>query len=375
MAETEAPTFMEQVEASSTPAVGRNAAEVTPAVRSTEAGPLLLGFDFGTSWTAVMSNRGHKELIRSVVGYPRDMIGIKLLGAPFVVGKKAFDMRSYVDLRSPLRDGVLQEYVERDLEVARDFVGHVIGTIAPEPDTEVCAIFGAPGRASDASKDLLLQVFQEFVDVAQVISEPFLVAYGQGRLVNGMVIDIGAGTVDICALKGAMPGRNSQVTVNRAGNFIDGRLEAAILETYPDVQINTHMARALKEEHGFIGLPDGQVVANLRADGKPISYDITELIRSSIETLMPSIIEGIEMLIQTYPPEDQVDMLRHILVAGGGSRIKGIDKYIAGKLKDYGDVVVSLVDDPTYALCAGALALARELPPRHWDQLGSVTDY
>ncbi len=29
-----------------------------------EAGPLLLGFDFGTSWTAVMSNRGHREVIR-----------------------------------------------------------------------------------------------------------------------------------------------------------------------------------------------------------------------------------------------------------------------------------------------------------------------
>ena len=122
--------------------------------------PLLLGFDFGTSWTAVMSNRGHKELIRSVVGYPRDMIGVKLLGAPYVVGQEAYDKRSFVDLRNPLKDGVIREYVERDLEVARNLVSHVIESLSPEPDDEVCVMVGVPARASNTSKDLLSQVFE-----------------------------------------------------------------------------------------------------------------------------------------------------------------------------------------------------------------------
>ena len=139
-----------------------------------QSGPLLIGFDFGTSWTAVATNRGHKELIRSVVGYPKDMIGIKLLGEPFVVGEKAFEMRSYVDLRSPLKDGVLREYIERDVEVARHFVGHVIANLMPDGNEEVCVMVGVPARASNTRKDLMLKVFKEFTDVAQVISEPFL---------------------------------------------------------------------------------------------------------------------------------------------------------------------------------------------------------
>ena len=46
---------------------------------------------------------------------------------------------------------------------------------------------------------------------------------------------------------------------------------------------------------------------------------------------------------------------------------------IAAALRDYGDVRVRSVGDPAYAVCAGALKLAMELPPRYWEQLGGVT--
>ena len=268
-------------------------------------GPLLVGFDLGTSWTEVMTNRGHSERIRSVVGYPKDMIGIKLLGEPFVVGENAFEMRSYVELRSPLKDGVLREFIERDIEVARNFVGHVIGNLDRDGDAEICVIVGVPARASNNNKDLMLKIFQEFADEVQVISEPFLVAYSQGTLVNCLVIDIGAGTVDICALKGAMPGEKSQVTVNRAGNFVDQKLEALIVETYPGVQTNPYIVSKLKEEHSYVGQPNGQIIADFRADGKPVSYDITEAVGAACEMLLPGITEGVERLIQTVSPEDQ----------------------------------------------------------------------
>ena len=337
---------------------------------------LLIGFDFGTSWTVVMSNRGHKERIRSVVGYPRDMIGVKLLGAPYLVGDAAFEKRSFVDLRAPLKDGVIREYVERDLEVARHLVSHVIESLSPRPDDEVCVIVGSPARATNTSKDLLAQIFQEVVDEVQVLSEPFLVAYGYDSLVNNLVIDIGAGTIDLCALKGAMPGQNSQVTVNKAGNFVDEQLEALITEVYPDVQMNTHVARAIKEKSGYVGDAPSQITADLRANGRPVSYDVTQMVGQACEMLIPGIIEGIDQLIQSCPPEDQAEMLRNILVAGGGSRIIGIDTYIQAALVDYyGDVGVKCVDDPVYAVAKGALKLATELPPRYWEKLGNVTDY
>ncbi len=348
---------------------------VTDEVDAGPGGPLLVGFDLGTSWTAVMTNRDHKKRIRTVVGYPRDMIGMKLLGEPFVVGEKPFDMRSYVDLRSPLKDGVLREYVERDVEVARDFVGHVIGNLNPGGDEEICLIVGVPARASNTNKDVIVKDFQEFTEVVQVISEPFLVAYSQGTLVNCLVIDIGAGTVDVCALKGAVPGKKSQVTMSRGGNFVDEMLEAMIVETYPGVQVNRYIVCKLKEEHSYVGQPDEQIIADLRVDGKPVSYDITEAVGVACEMLLPGIMEGVERLIQAVSPEDQETMLRNIYLAGGGSQIKGIDQFIADALSDYGNVGVTRVTDPDYAVAKGALKLASELPPQYWEQLGSVADY
>ena len=47
-----------------------------------DAGRVLLGVDLGTSRTAVMSSRGAKKMVPSVVGYPTDLIGVKLLGRP-----------------------------------------------------------------------------------------------------------------------------------------------------------------------------------------------------------------------------------------------------------------------------------------------------
>jgi rod shape-determining protein MreB len=354
-----------------------NAEEITgKIIEESDGAPLLVGFDFGTLWTTIMSSRGHKKLIRSVVGYPRDIIGVKLLGAPFVVGEAAFEKRSFVDLRSPLHDGVIQEYVERDLEVARNFVSHVIETMSPGPDEEVCVIVGVPARATNNNKDMLLQVFEEVVDEVQVVSEPFLVAYGQNTLVNNLVIDIGAGTIDLCALKGAMPGQNSQVTLTKAGDFVDEQLELMITEVYPDVQMNTHVARRIKEESGYVGDAPSRIIADLRANGRPVSYDITELVGNACELMMGEIIEGVDLLIRNCPPEDQEEMLQNILLAGGGSQIRGISEFLEGILKaEYGDVRVKCVDDSVYAVCTGGLKLAMELPPKYWEKLGSVTDY
>ena len=333
---------------------------------------LLLGIDLGTSRTAVMSSRGEKHMVRSVVGYPRDLIGVKLLGSPYVVGQEALDKRSYLDIRYPLEDGVLREYSERDIEVARHLLSHVIEVAKPKPNEEICAIIGVPARASGANKSLLLNIAQEMMDMALVISEPFMVAYGQGKLVNALVIDIGAGTVDLSALKGTLPEAEDQATLTRAGNFVDERLMALIEERYPEVQINTHVTCAIKEENSFVGDNGKSIKVELRADGKPGTYDVTDQVQAACESLVPEIIETAENLIRSFPPEHQSDVLKNIVMAGGGSRIKGLASFIAEKLSTFGEVQVTTVADSTFDGSAGALKLAQELPPDYWDQLGDL---
>ena len=333
---------------------------------------LFLGIDLGTSHTAVTTSRGKKLLLKSVVGYPRDVIGLKLLGRPFVVGDEAYEMRSYLELRYPLQDGVLSELSDRDLQVARHLLTHIISQTDAAEEDEILAVIGVPARASGGNKALLLKMAQEVVDTALVVSEPFMVAYGLDKLVNSIVIDIGAGTTDLCALKGTVPMPEDQVTLTKAGNYIDERLQNALIEKYPDLQINANVARSVKEAFSFVGTAPAPAIAEFRANGKPVQCDVTECVKVASESIMQDIIESIETLLPSFQPEYQKSVLKNIVVAGGGSRIRGIASYIEEKLRPYGEATVTCVGDPTFDGSRGALRLAEELPPQYWSQLGDV---
>ena len=333
---------------------------------------LLLGIDLGTARTAVMSNRKHKGLFQSVVGYPRDIIGVKLLNRTQVIGSEAIEKRSFLDLYYPLEDGVLKEASDKDLEAASELLKHAIEQAEPRAGEKICGIIGVPARASVSNKGQLLKITEGLMDVSMVVSEPFMVAYGLSKLTNAMIVDVGAGTIDICAMQGTVPQADSQLSVLKGGNYIDELLESAIRDAYSGVQIDANLARILKERHAFVGAPPEEVVAPLRVNGKPADLDITEAIRVTCETIVPDIVENIKKLILVYSPENQEETLSNIILAGGGSRIRGLGAMIEHHLQDYGNVHVTMVADSDYSGAHGALKLAMELPPEYWSQIGEM---
>ncbi|HIJ21609.1 MAG: hypothetical protein HON68_09765 [Gammaproteobacteria bacterium] len=332
---------------------------------------LLIGIDLGTSRTSIMTDRGMKTMIDSVVGYPKDLIGVKLLGATHVVGSEALE-RHYLNHYFPLEDGVIKETGDRDQEVAKELIRHVVSLADPQPGDRVCGIVGVPARASAFNKDVLLELARDVMDVAMVISEPFMVAYGQDVLLNSIVIDIGAGTVDLCALKGKVPDDEDQVTLIKAGNFIDNLLMESIQMRYPNVQINLRIARAIKEQYAFVGKAEEAVMVTMRENGKPVTVDVTEELELACNAVIPDIVEQIEHLVTGFDPEDQETVLANIIVAGGGSRIRNLNKVISESLTEYGTVVVNCVEGADYAGCLGGLKLASDLPPDYWDHVGEM---
>ena len=335
------------------------------------ASQLLLGIDFGTSRTAVASSRGYKNITRSIVGYPKDIIGIKFLGKAQVFGDEALKNRSALTLYHPLEDGVVREASEKDYNAALELLKHVVNEAKQGEETPVSGIIGVPSRASIMNKELLLKIAHEVMDTALVVSEPFMVAYQMNKLNNCIVVDIGAGTVDICGVKGSVPGQKDQVTILKGGDYIDERLESAIQQKFFDVQITRNLVRTIKEQHAFVGEPpSGPLKVTLRSDGKPGEYDITEEMRSVCECIVPDIVENIINIMKGYDPENQPEVLQNIYLAGGGSNIKGLDRMVEQRLSDYGEIKVTCVDDPDFSGCNGALKLAQDLPPEHWDKIG-----
>ena len=57
-----------------------------------------------------------------------------------------------------------------------------------------------------------------------LVSEPFAVAYGLEALLHAMIIDIGAGTTDLCIMQGRYPAEEDQRTLPDAGDAVDEHL-------------------------------------------------------------------------------------------------------------------------------------------------------
>ena len=332
---------------------------------------LLIGIDLGTSRTAVVSSRGAREVFKSAVAYPKDLIGVKLLGNSHVVGDEALG-RSFLDVNFPLKDGVLKVTGDHERDAARKLIAYSVAQADPQEEDRVCAVIGVPANASGFNQELVLELAKDSVDIALVVSEPFLVAYGLDKLMNSIIIDIGAGTTDLCALKGRLPKLEDQASNVKAGDYIDELLMSAISLRYPGVQLNKQVVKAIKERYATV-LSDGdKIKVTLREEGKPVVIDITEEVRFACQSIVPEIIEHVEYLIAGFNPVDQTEALQNIIIAGGGSKITGINTMVAESLSEYGEVNVSCVEDVVYSGCAGALQLATEFPPESWNDIGGT---
>ncbi|MDH4322072.1 MAG: rod shape-determining protein, partial [Desulfobulbaceae bacterium] len=224
---------------------------------------LLVGIDLGTCRTVIMSGQGKKALVRSVAGYAKDIISRGVVGEAPLFGDEAMSKRNFLDLCFPLADGVIREASERDYVAATQLLEHVVSLVKEDRSVEVSGIIGVPARASMMNKELLLGIAQNLMKTALVVSEPFMVAYFLGKLSDCIVIDIGGGTIDICAMKGELPTAEDQVTIFKAGDYIDERLAAAISRRYPNAQVTKSVACKIKEAHAFVGEPVSPVRVTL----------------------------------------------------------------------------------------------------------------
>ncbi|MBF0290185.1 MAG: rod shape-determining protein [SAR324 cluster bacterium] len=367
--EQEAPKAVEQ---EAPKAVEQEAPKAVEKVVEPQDRQLKIGIDLGTSKVAMQSSRGAKTVFASVVGYPKDIISAKLLKSDKAIGDEVLEKLSYLDVYFPLRTGVILETTDRVMDAAKDLLQHAVNLAAPADGDEICAVIGIPATASAASKEQIFKLTREMVDVTLVVSEPFMVGYGLGRLNNTIIVDIGAGTSDICALKAAVPAPEDQVTINKGGDYIDTVLQALLEESFPDIQVTKQLVQSIKEQYSFVDQRDEEIIVTFRADGKPGEYDITEEVKAACESLVSPIVEEIENILMRFGPEDQAEALQNIYLAGNGAKIKGLDQVLEAMLQEYGDVKITCVEDPDYAGCHGALQIAMELPMAQWGQLGDL---
>lgn len=333
---------------------------------------LIVGIKLGTSHTAMASGNEKRALFRSVVGYPRDLIGRHQWGGRIFVGEDALEKGRALDLHYPISEGSIDEIDPLNIDAAAALLTRVVSIADPAPDDCLCGIIGVPASVSQAKKRLLLEIAREVLHVAAVVSEPFLAGYHLSKLQNTIMVDIGSGTVDVCGLKGIIPGPDDQSTLYRAGDHVDRYLMNALMDRYPDLQLTPDVVRGIKERHAFVGTPAAPVIVKLREHGFPGTFEVTDMLRAACESIVPDIVEAIGAALSGFNIESYDRVLRNIYIAGGGARIRGIDKAIQDALNAYGKVRVRCVEEPESVCCLGALKLGTDVPTDQWKQFSAI---
>ncbi len=329
---------------------------------------LIIGVDLGTSRSAIVANNGKKKWIESYVGWPKDFIAQKVVGSPVLFGEEALEHRLSLDLFRPLERGVIKERT-RDQEAVRELIHHLIDLMEPRANNRVRAVIGVPAELFRANRLAIKEAVGDYVAAAMVVSEPFAVAYGLNMLDNAMVIDIGAGTVDFCIMHGTVPTEDDQRTVLTAGDHIDAQFNSFLQERYPDSDFNLNMVRRFKEQYSFVGEPPARVEVEIPINGKPTAHDITAELRRACESILPALVETTLEMIAGFDPEYQEKIRGNILLAGGGSQIRGLREYLENALKEFGPAKVTCVNDPLYSGATGAMALAADMPEKYWQEV------
>jgi rod shape-determining protein MreB and related proteins len=344
---------------------------------------LTIGMDLGASKTAVVASNGRREVLPSIVGWPKDQVARGMLGKDVLFGQEVLEQRLALHAIRPFERGMLkyvnpraagvtEERIERYKQAARLLVQHAVERVAPGHHASIRGVLGVPSRASLESQQLLLEAAETVFEQVAVIPEPFAVAYGVDRLQNTLVIDIGASTIDICPMCGTFPLPEEQQTVPMGGDAIDEEFRRRLGELYPEAQLSINMARDIKERYGSVQDSKDKVIVSLLTGSRREEFDLAEPLRAACQTIVEPLVEGVRQVLSNIDPDFRPAIVKNILLSGGGSQLRGLDRAIEAAFRPLGDVRATRVHDCLFAGASGAFKLAMAMGDQQWQVLYQV---
>jgi len=189
-----------------------------------------------------------------------------------------------------------------------------------------------------------------------LVEEPIAAAMGVGlpiqEPIGNMVIDIGGGTTEIAVI--SLAGVVFSKSIRIGGDEMDEAIIEYLKKTY-NLMIGERTAEEVKIKIGS-AYPEGEemtleVKGRDLVAGLPKAVTITsEEIREALQEPLRAILEMTKISLERTPPELASDLIEHgVVMAGGGSLLRGMDKLIAEET----GLPVHLADDPLTAVAVG----------------------
>lgn len=331
-----------------------------------------IGIDLGTANTLIfVKGRG------IVINEPSVVTINQKTGQVVAVGSEAKRMigrtPAHLVTVRPLIEGVVSDFeiteemltyfIKKVHNEGRRIFAHprvVIGIPSGITEVERRAVYDAAKNAGAREVYLVEEPMAAAIGVKMPVHDP----------VGNMVVDIGGGTTDIAVI--ALGGIVSSVNLRVAGDAFNQdiinytRDEFKILlgeKTAEDVKIA--IGSALKEEESLEATIRGRdLLTGLPREVIMTDADIREATSRSIRQLL----DAIKKVLERTPPELVADIMhRGIVMVGGGSFLRGVDKIIELETK----IPVHIADDPLTAVVRGTgiilenLAVFRDVVVEH----------
>lgn len=291
-----------------------------------------IGIDLGTSYTRI-SVRG-----RGLVLSEPTVVAInRVTGEILAVGNQAKEMLgrtpdNIVAVR-PLKDGIIA-----DFEATRMLIQNLVYRVIPRSlfykpkivitipsaitDVEERAVEGVAYKAGAKAVYLMEEVMAAAIGAGLEIEKP------EGC----MIVDIGGGTSEMAVLSlGGMVIENS---VKIAGDKLDKDI-VEYIRTKFNVLIGEIEAEEIKKQIGTASAAMTEEKVSVKgrnlSTGLPetvtlTTFDVNQAIKDSLE----KILKAIKYTLENTPPELLSDIMsRGIVLCGGGSLLKNIDRYIS----------------------------------------------
>ena len=319
-----------------------------------------IGIDLGTANILIyVKDRGIVIREPSVVAIQQGTNRVLAVGeeAKRMLGRTPGDI---VAIR-PMKAGVIA-----DFEVTEAMLRYFIQKSQPRrwavrPRVVISVPSGITEVEKRAVKDSALHAGARDV---LLIEEPMAAAIGVGLPVQdpagNMIVDMGGGTTEVAII--SLSGIVQSKSVRTGGDEMDEAIVQYMKRVY-NLQIGERTAEEIKIALGS-AYPLGEemsmeVKGRDLVAGLPKTLTITsEEIREALEEPVRAIIEGIRVTLERCPPELSADLIdRGIVLAGGTSQLRGLDRLIAEQT----GLPVHVAEDPLSAVAEGTGKVLSEL--------------
>ncbi len=311
-----------------------------------------MGVDLGTANTLVYVRR-----VGIVVREPSVVARRADDGQILAVGEEAKRMLGRtpggIIATRPMRDGVIADF-DTTAAMLAHFIRKGLGNrtlLRPR------VIVGIPSGVTGVEKRAVIDATEQAgAREAFLIESPMAAAIGAGlpisEPVGSTVVDIGGGTTEVAVI--ALGGIVTERSIRVGGDEMDDAIIQHCRRAYnlligertaEDIKISIGSAFPMKEEQ-TIDVRGRDLVSGLPRTVRMTSSEAREALAEPVA----QILEAIKLTLERTPPELAADIVdRGIVMVGGGSLLRGIDRLVAEET----GMPVTLADDPLSAVALG----------------------